>query len=1089
MMRLRLGVGMLLTSGGTLASTESVGLMESPPFRVSQMAVELSGAPMVTLTPHRITSVVYGNRVTNVVFDNESPVQEGTAAGIGVAFWGDPRAGSPPARPQPRYVIDRWNVEGGLPAHRILSLLQTRDGFLWMGKVRALVRFDGVRFTTFDAGNTPELRDHRSIGRCLYEDPEGRLWIGTGNGVLCRAGGQFVRFPGDMELQGEAINAIAGRAAGGFWIGADRGLGLWEGDGVQWMEIPGVSRVLSLAEAADGRVWLGTPGSVTYYDTASRQVLRAWTHSDLRTRAAPIDVLGLLLDRRQRLWIASTHGIALLNSPDASPVRLDIREVRTSIGLAEDGQGNIWATNGSDYVDHLGSLFRLVEEQGRILPVPVGPMMGIKLCIWVDRDGAVWAGGWDGLARVRALPFAVLSFDGPSTRGHFSLAEDPAGALWLGGLYFFGRWSGQELAILDTQRLFNVRTRLLQYPLVLAGSSDGTWASHSSGGLFRLPLQSPESEPGDPFPRRFQELGELRALHASRSGGLWLGTSNRLFLAADATRAVPMGDFEFPGIHAFIEDRRTNLWIGTQGGLYRLDPTGRIEGLTEPFDRGDTAVIALHATEEGELWLGTRQGLQRFAMGEFARFGPESGLPQLAIHGILEDDSGRLWMSCDAGVVRVALDELRLWLREPARQPAVAIFGTADGVATLRGRVGAQTCIKGSDGRLWFSKDGSLVVVDPSECPTAPPPQVHIESAIADGEILNLAPFHSVADRLPRPEAARGAEAAIDLRSGQGRHLEFRFTATSLHSPERVLLRYRLDGHDPDWIEAGSVRRASYANLRPGRYRFRVQARNHEGRWSEDDAVVAFRLTPFLWESRPFYLTCGLGLFGGTAAAVIWRLRRQRRRLDAERRHALETERARIARDLHDHLGSRLTAAAFTGGTGVEHHVRESLGELGDLIWAVHPEHDTLPSLAGFIIDHASRFLGAAGLTLKADIPPDLPDVPVAVHLRRDVAGMFKEALRNVVQHAHATHVSIRLRVREGLLELSIEDNGCGFDGEPGVPSSGQSFVRGRGLRNLRTRCAELGGHCEIRSRPGCGVEVRLVVPMSLPNPKAFGSR
>lgn len=499
-------------------------------------------------------------------------------------------------------------------------------------------------------------------------------------------------------------------------------------------------------------------------------------------------------------------------------------------------------------------------------------------------------------------------------------------------------------------------------------------------------------------------------------------------------------------------------------------------------------MIALHASDDGDLWLGTSQCLGRFAGGGFTRFGPESGLPQQPIHGILEDDSRRLWMSCDSGVIRVARDELDAWSRDPSSRPAVAVFGTADGVMALKSRPSPQSCVKGRDGRLWFTKEAFLAVVDPAGCPTSPPPLVFIESAIAEGELLDLSRARSRGNTPPGPEPAHGAGAAIDLRPGQGRRLEFRFTTTSLHSPERVLIRYQLEGHDPAWREAGSVRVASYTNVRPGHYRFRVQARNHEGRWSEQDAVLALRLAPHYWQSGPFQLACGVGLVGGTGAVVIWRLRRQRRRLDAERRHALETERARIARDLHDHLGSRLTAAAFTAGAGAEHHVQESLGELGDLIWAVHPEHDTLPSLAGFVIDHASRFLGAAGLACQLDVPSDLPDVPIAGHLRRDVAGMFKEALRNIVRHAQATRVSIRFRTRADSLELSIEDNGRGFDATPREPPKRSSCSRGNGLRNLRTRCAELDGRCDIRSQPGLGVAIRFVLPLNPPGAKAFGT-
>ncbi|MBX3734971.1 MAG: hypothetical protein KF791_20540 [Verrucomicrobiae bacterium] len=1035
----------------------------------------------------QIANFFYGGAMTNLVITN------GFSAS----------SNAPPARPVPRFDIHRWSKESGLPGNKILSLLQTRDGYLWIGNVTALVRFDGVRFTTFDPANTPEMEGYRFIGRCLHEDNEGRLWIGAENGLLCRADGRFVSFPGQAELRSEKLNAITRRAAGGFWIGADRGLGWWDGGGVRWMEVPDVNRVLSLAESRHGSLWIGTSGALVAFDPLTHQVTQVLTRVELGSRSTSLDIYGLLFDRRQRLWIGSNHGVARLDRPDAIPRRVKLWVHNPHARLAEDLQGNVWATNESETGQHQGGLMRLADGEDGIVATPVGPMLGSMRHVLVDQEGAVWAGGRDGLVRLRSPPLTSMSFDGIGDTELHSLVADETGVLWLGGNYYFGRWSGNELSILDTQHLFNARTRPLQHPLVTTDAFGQVWAGHSYGGFFQLPSSRFEHATEHPFVRHFQELGQVQVLQASRLGGLWLGTTNGLYRATSPTTLERVTDVAFPELHALAEDRRTNLWIATAGGLFQLDAAGLLRRIADPSEGSRTAFIALHAGGEGDLWLGTPHGLCRFANDEFAIFGPESGLPQQPIHGILEDDSRRLWMSDDAGLVRVAQDELELWLRDRTRRPAVARFGPADGVLVLKSRSGSQSSVKGSDGRLWFARGSSLVVVDPAQCPTAPPPSVFIECVIANGGTWDMATMPSTPSRRfsepPSASNQAGGDSSLPgldamrrvppptLSPRQGQHLEFHFTATSLHSPERVRVRYKLEGHDPDWREAGSVRRASYTKVQPGHYQFRVQARSHEGRWSQRDAVLAFRLAPYFWQTWPFHLGSLFAVTGAAGGFAALHLRRQRHRSEARRLMSLQRERERIARDMHDNLGAHLTELAFTVSHRSEagKQVRASLDELHDAVWAVNPNNDSSAELAGFIANHSRRCLSAVGLAAELDLPPASPQIAVPGVVRHEVAAMFKEAIRNVIQHAHARSVKIRLRADERELSLCIQDDGGGFRITPGAgaePSVARDVavpsMRGNGLRNFHTRCEQLGGCCRIDSVPGRGTRVEFSVPL-----------
>jgi signal transduction histidine kinase len=606
---------------------------------------------------------------------------------------------------------------------------------------------------------------------------------------------------------------------------------------------------------------------------------------------------------------------------------------------------------------------------------------------------------------------------------------------------------------------------------ICVAPSGQVWAGFPSGGVFELPASIGDSLFLQTNRALFPELEYVQVIQPARDGSVWLGNAEGLYRINGSRTLQRIEGLSGSDIRAVLEDRQGNLWIGTASrGLNWVGREG-VRVFTSREGLFDDRVGALHESEDGTLWIGTDAGLCRLRDGRFDSLPTDSGVPQHAIQRILEDDFGRLWLGHAAGICRVDRKELDAWILNRSRLPAVAEFGTADGILNGEGSDGSQpSAVKGSDGRLWFPTRGGLAVVDPAQCSgNVPAPQVLIEGVVVDGETLP-------------------AGASLTLPPGRGRHLDIQFTATSLHSPERVRIQYQLEGHDSIWRDSGSVRLATYANLRPGQYQFRVRARNHEGRWSERDTVFSVRIEPHFWQTWPFQVAAASAVLGVAAGLVTWRLQQQRRRLEAKRLHALELERRRIARDMHDHLGAQLAGIALASGANESAHqrVRESLRELNDLIWSVHPDNDTLPSLADFIANFASRYLSAACIELDLDLPEQIPSTPIPSRLRHELAAMFKEALRNVTQHARAKRVVVRLRMDRNCLELSIRDDGCGFNTEGrGLWSArtGNSHATppsplGNGLNNFHTRSESLGGKCRLRSALGDGTEVEFIVPL-----------
>ncbi len=328
-------------------------------------------------------------------------------------------------------------------------------------------------------------------------------------------------------------------------------------------------------------------------------------------------------------------------------------------------------------------------------------------------------------------------------------------------------------------------------------------------------------------------------------------------------------------------------------------------------------------------------------------------------------------------------------------------------------------------------------------------------------------------------------DSQLRLPAGRGDSLRLRSIATPLVPSERVRFQYRLLGRDRQWSELGVQRFVSSQDLPPGHYAFHVTACTRHGVWNATGANLALCGTPFFYQTWSFYGLCAVALALAAAAVLTYRLRLQRRILRLERENALQHERARIAKDLHDELGARLTqlglvcgdvpptsvAGALTQASGL---VRDLARSLDEIVWAVTPANDRLEPFAGYVVSYAQEFLARTPVALRLDLPPSLPDLPLRAEVRHNLLMALKESLTNVVKHAHATTVRVKLWLENDHLRLKLTDDGCGFD-------PNQSHANRNGLRYLRQRLESLGGWAAIRSVSGRGTEVELAVPLRPP--------
>jgi signal transduction histidine kinase/ligand-binding sensor domain-containing protein len=971
-----------------------------------------------------------------------------------------------------RESFDIWEVEEDAGQQNpITAILQSSDGYLWLGTYHGLVRFDGVRSTVFDSGNTPGLQN--GLVTSLFESSDGVLWIGHETGQLTRyATGLFQPIKLGSTWPGGTVETITADEEGDLWMLNDTGVLFRLRDGTT-ATVPGgasPTRKAAVTRSATGKPWIVCNGQVAtleHGDVVTCQI-KGSGPSDYFDRVLPSRDGGLWILANQRLrkwhaggWTAEIDGCP--RTPGAISGLLETRSGSLLAGTLRDG---LYLFTPAGETLHFSRTNGLSHDWVR------------ALC--EDHEGNVWVGTAAGLDGLRPRKVQMLSppdsFQGCGVLS-FSVGGDSSA--WVGtegaGLYHYqgGQWS----AFTETSGVSN----LFVWSVLETRAKDlfvGTWG----GGLL--------VKRGD----RFESPGELGGISApvvclyeGKGGELWVGTISGLYRyeRGTVTRIAGKERLAFPDIRAITETADGTIWFGMSGGgLGRLRGE-TIEQFTKSQGPGSDFIICLFADTDGTLWIGTSDnGLTRLKNGQFRNLSAKQGLPNSVICHIVEDGAGNLWIGSHAGILRAGKDDLNRCADGAIQSVHWLGYGKAEGLASQTCSGGFQPgATRATDGRIWFPTAKGLAIVDPANVSTnkAIPPVV-IEEMLADGQAVDL-------------HLANPFKTPLQIPPGKQR-FELRYAGLSFVSPDKVRFRCRLIGLEDQWTDAGTKRVAEYSYLRPGAYRFQVIACNNDGLWNEQGAMLAFTVLPHSWQTWWFKTTSGTSLAVTLGAGVFWVSRRRvRRKLEqSERQRALERERARIARDIHDDLGASLTRitmlsqsvraevegqAQATGDVDqIYHTARELTRAMDEIVWAVNPKHDTLDSLVTYLGRFAQHFLSTAGVRCRLDVPVYLPSWALTSEVRHNVFLALKEALHNVIKHAAATEVRVSLQLEPGAFILVVADNGCGFDLESQTagPIDGARIGAGNGLSNMRKRLEEIGGYCEWNTEPGEGTRVKFVI-------------
>jgi ligand-binding sensor domain-containing protein/signal transduction histidine kinase len=942
-----------------------------------------------------------------------------------------------------QYGHTSWRSDAGIQTVR--RIRQTPDGYLWLATRNGLMRFDGVRFATFRAG--PETGLESSTMQDLAIDPDGSMWVATlGGGLASLQAGRFHTYTVNDGLPSVDINALFRDSQGALWIGT-RGAGIARmvNGTFEGLHVPiPPSRISAFLEDADHSLWIATDGFGVF--RLQNGAIRSFTVKD-GLPANRID--SLCRDHAGRIWTAGWGGVSSWDGVRFVANAAVNAMVRIATACVEDRDRNLWIGTSS-------GLLRLRGTEVSRTDRSMGLSGDDVWDVFEDREGNLWAGTTGGLDRFRDEQVQVFTQPGP-------VLSDAQGVLTA---------SNAQISRIAANTIRALPVSLPKDSTVFAFLSmpEGSFLIGSDKGVWIWTSQHTRSVP---------ELSGLsvRSLLRARDGSIWIGTANRGLLRWNPTarsQALTETGVSDNSIAALAQDPTGAVWAGaiSGAGLFRVSGGsvqhfGRDEGLRS------TVIYSLFVDNSGKLWIGSEGGLSWFQDGHIRTLNSQQGLPADQVFGILDDSFNRIWLSQYTGIAAIDKKSLSAWASGARHEIKPLLYPFPLGLDFQSRPQFFPSAARSADGHLWFGNPCGLCEVTPPDPAASRASQfpVLVEDATVDGVAQS------------RPNYVRIPPGA--------RSIEFRYTALELSNPEAIRFRYRLEGFDKDWIDAGTRRLAFYNNLKPGAYKFRVAASADQEHWQESSALVLDQI-PFFYQTWWFTVLASASVL--SLALFIYRLRLRQAvdRIQSGFRQRVE-ERTRIARELHDTLLQSFQGAVFQFQAArrlllrnadnamqvvdeaiqtAEEGIREGRAAIHDLRPEPAAQRD-LPELlkaAGRELAGAHQWSGNAS---AFSLIVEGRQRRLALSLQDEVYRISREVIRNAFQHAAASRIEVEIHYDSDQLRVRIRDDGKGIAPET-LEAGGHTGHWG--IQGMRERAEQIGARLTFWSESGAGTEVELIV-------------
>jgi len=942
------------------------------------------------------------------------------------------------------YTRKLWQTQDGLPEQTVQAFAQTPDHYLWIGTTGGLLRFDGARFRLFDRSNTPQLTENSIFALLVSRD--GSLWIGTEGGGLVRyRHGAFRAYGAADGLSDQFVRALFEDRGGTIWVGTDNGLlrfaqgRLTRVDGTG--NIPDLA-VHAIAEDHLGCLWVGGSRLLRLCSGTIREF-------DLEGGGSLNRVKSILETRDGTVWVGTVSGLNRLRPGAArfEPVSGITQTVRV---LRQTSDGSLWAgTIGQ-------GMLRMTNGTTTSITAPDSLPSNTVLNIFEDDENNIWIGTQAGMLRLTRTPVRIIPLPQAADSDFGTLYEDRDGTLWVVSTHVFQvrdgvarPWSYPGLEPLRARNILRDRSGALW----IGTDGDGL-IRIADGKILRLTVS-------DGLVNNF-----IRVMVQGRDGSMWFGTDEGVshWVAHRFVNYRMNNGLSYFSTRALIQDRNGDIWIGTDRGLSHLHDGAFVHDAATAALQ-EEKVWSIDQDSEGGLWFGTRSnGLYRWKHGRVTHYTAAQGLASNSIYQIVEDRNGGLWLSGPNGISLLRRRELDDLATDPSHHLSLTLYGVSDQVETTQIYGGRQPsgCSDGANG-VWFPSNNGPIHIAQETTPPAPLPPVVIDSVAIDGRDVN-------------------PSQPIVLRPGATR-VEIAWSPILLRSQEGMRFRYRLDGFDKSWSPPSPSRIASWTNLPPGRYAFRVQAFeiNHPEAITEISLPIVQQ--PHFWRT-PWFLACCVALLGSLVLAA-YRLRLWRMRLRFE---AVLDERARLAREMHDTviqgcagISALLEALASLREEEtslpqdlLEHarqQVRTTMDEARSAVWNLRQDQPSGRMLQHTLEGMARQIGAESGVPVICEVTgKPFALTQFATH---ELMMLAREAVYNAVLHARGNRIDVHVTFGRDGLTLEVNDDGIGFD-----PAAAMTTDDGHyGLVGMRERVQAVQGEFRLDSSPGSGTRLTIRIP------------